>query len=232
MLIKVSFFDTDFHCHVLPGIDDGASDIDVSMQLIHMQAAQGVRHIVATPHFRRHEQSVAHFLEKRQAAYETVMANAFDGMPDIALAAEVALEHNLCETEGLALLANSHNNTLLLELPLFDRYHKWMSEEIEEVAYRTKMQIIIAHLDRYVDLYDRKDYNELLSLPDVIFQCNLSAFERFKSRKLVKQLIKDEQPLLFGTDCHNLTSRKPNFDLLAKNLKHYEPSVLVQQLPD
>lgn len=226
----MSFFDTDFHCHVLPGIDDGAANLEVSLGLIQMQAQQGVKNIVATPHYRRHEQSISRFLRHRQAAYELVMENKFPGMPRIMLAAEVALERNLSELEGIEKLGNAQMNTLLLELPLFESYHKWMSEEIEEIAYKTNMQIIVAHLDRYIDMYDKKDYNDILSIPDAIFQFNLSAFASRKSKKLIKQLIKDEYPILFGTDCHNLSSRKPNFDVLAKSMKNYEPDIRVERL--
>ena len=32
----MTIFDTDFHCHILPGIDDGASNVDESVKLINM----------------------------------------------------------------------------------------------------------------------------------------------------------------------------------------------------
>lgn len=226
----MSFFDTDFHCHILPGIDDGSKDSETSMAMLRMQAEQGVRHVIATPHYRMHMCDVDEFLRKRQSAYEIVMAQSFPGMPDITLAAEVALEHGLSELDGIEKLGCAPMNTLLLELPLFETYHKWMGEEIEEIAYKTGMQIIIAHLDRYIDMYSDKNYNEILNIPDAIFQFNLSAFSRHKSKKLVRQLIRDEYPILFGTDCHNTSERKPNFDLLAKNLRRYEPNIRVERL--
>lgn len=226
----MNFFDTDFHCHILPGIDDGASDLDVSLGLIKTQEAQGVKTIVATPHYRKHEMSVSTFLRRRQAAYESVINHAYPGMPKILLAAEIALEHNLYELEDIEQLANAEMNTLLLEFPFTTSYRKWMVEEVEEIAYKTRMQIIIAHIDRYVDIFSESEINEILSIPDAIFQLNLSAFTERKAKKLAKRLIKDEYPILFGTDCHNLKSRKPNFDLLAKNLKKYEPHPRVERL--
>ena len=229
MFNNMSFFDTDFHCHVLPGIDDGAANIEVSLELIRMQAQQGVKNIVATPHYRMHSQSVQHFLKKRKAAYELVMENRFDGMPNIMLASEIALERNLSELNDIEQLGNTSMNTLLLELP-FEPYRRWMVEEIEEISYKTKMQIIVAHLDRYVDIYDTRDYNDILSIPDAIFQFNLSAFSKRSSKKLIKRLIKEDYPILFGTDCHNLSSRKPNFDVLARSMKKYEPHMLVERL--
>ena len=226
----MNLFDTDFHCHILPGIDDGASNTDESIKLIRMQMEQGVRNIVATPHFRLHEMSVEKFLMRREAAYKKLIAcHAFNPMPKIMLAAEIALERNLCYADGIELLANQEMNTLLLEIP-YEGYRKWMSEEIEEIAYRTKKQIIIAHLDRYVDIFSSADYNDILNIPDAIFQFNTSVFTRWKSKKLLKPFISDDYPIVFGTDCHNSKSRKPNFDLMLKNLKKYEPNYNVMRL--
>ena len=215
---------------MLPGIDDGAENVSVSLALIQKQMSQGVRHIVATPHFRKHIMSVDDFLERRQAAYEEVMQHAFPGMPPIYLSAEIALEHNLCEMKGIERLACVEMNTLLLEMPFSGSFGKWMVEEIEEIGYRTRMQIVIAHIDRYVGLFSDSELADILSIPDMIFQVNLSAFSERKPKKLLKRLINDEYPILFGTDCHNLSSRKPNFDVMAKPLRKYEPNPRVERL--
>jgi protein-tyrosine phosphatase len=42
----------DLHFHLLPGLDDGASSIDESVELAATAAAEGTRVIVATPHVR------------------------------------------------------------------------------------------------------------------------------------------------------------------------------------
>jgi protein-tyrosine phosphatase len=40
----------DIHCHILPGVDDGARDWETSVAMCRMAARDGIRHIVATPH--------------------------------------------------------------------------------------------------------------------------------------------------------------------------------------
>jgi len=40
----------DIHCHILPALDDGAVEESVSKEMAAMAAADGVTHIVATPH--------------------------------------------------------------------------------------------------------------------------------------------------------------------------------------
>ncbi|HZU23090.1 MAG TPA: CpsB/CapC family capsule biosynthesis tyrosine phosphatase [Terriglobales bacterium] len=40
----------DIHCHILPGVDDGARDWETSLAMCRIAARDGIRHIVATPH--------------------------------------------------------------------------------------------------------------------------------------------------------------------------------------
>lgn len=40
----------DLHCHILPGIDDGPADINISIEMARIAAADGITTIVATPH--------------------------------------------------------------------------------------------------------------------------------------------------------------------------------------
>ena len=49
-----------------------------------------------------------------------------------------------------------------------------------------------------------------------IIQVNHEAFASFSERRFVKKLLKNEYPVVFGSDAHNLSSRMPNRDLLEK----------------
>jgi len=40
----------DIHCHILPGLDDGADTLETSVQMAEMAIADGVTHVVGTPH--------------------------------------------------------------------------------------------------------------------------------------------------------------------------------------
>ena len=57
----------DLHCHILPGIDDGAKNLDVSMTLLRKEVQDGVAGIVFTPHFHYERISVEDFAAKRRA---------------------------------------------------------------------------------------------------------------------------------------------------------------------
>ena len=60
----------DFHAHILPGIDDGSRDTEMSQAMLEAEMSQGVNTVVLTPHFYAHRRSIGHFLEKRQHALE------------------------------------------------------------------------------------------------------------------------------------------------------------------
>ena len=40
----------DIHCHILPGVDDGAKDMDMALSMIEKEIDAGVETIILTPH--------------------------------------------------------------------------------------------------------------------------------------------------------------------------------------
>ncbi len=40
----------DIHCHILPGLDDGADSLEMALEMAEMAIADGITHVVATPH--------------------------------------------------------------------------------------------------------------------------------------------------------------------------------------
>ncbi len=62
----------DFHTHILPGIDDGSRNVEMSLRMLAAQREQQVDEIVATPHFYAQKDSVEEFLLRRQCSYEKI----------------------------------------------------------------------------------------------------------------------------------------------------------------
>ena len=40
----------DMHCHIVPGVDDGADTMKTAYQILRREERQGVRRIIVTPH--------------------------------------------------------------------------------------------------------------------------------------------------------------------------------------
>ncbi len=223
---------TDSHCHFLPGVDDGAAEEKESLGILRLLREQGVERVTATPHYVNHRDTVPAFLERRAEAMERLKAAAQErgvSLPPIALSAEVRLEKGLAEVEGLDALRYEGTRYILLELP-FVPFKNWMTEEIDNIAYRFSLTPVLAHLDRY-DWYSRDEVEELLERDDSVFQFNCCAFaEKKAAMKTALRLIKEERPVLLGSDAHSLDKRPPRFaeteKVLRSKLKgHYEDFV-------
>lgn len=64
----------DIHCHILPGVDDGAANLEQSLAMLEAARAVGVTHMVCTPHCRD-----PYFdFEKMWEAYRLLCAHAGD----------------------------------------------------------------------------------------------------------------------------------------------------------
>ena len=179
--------------------------------------SQSVDRVVFTPHFYAHrEQSVASFLKKRQKAFDEIKDES--PIKNMHLAAEVAIESEISELPDIEKLAIEGTNLILLELP-YRPFENWMAEEIYNISIKFGLEVILAHPHRYCDTYTESQMDQVLSLCSY-WQINNEAFGNWKESRFVKKLMKrDVTKVLFGSDCHNTTTRKPNWDLLKKKCK-------------
>lgn len=208
---------TDYHCHILPGIDDGAKTPEIAKQMLAQQALQGVERVVFTPHFYRHrEKSAAMFLEKREQAMQTLLRHPLP-IKEYRLGAEIAIERDISELSDLPTLAITGTKLILLEFP-YTGYAEWMVEELHNIACGHGLVPMIAHVHRYTAWYSKSEMENILSL-DAVFQVNAEAFGSWKEKHFVQHLFNQNKQVVFGSDAHNLEKRRPNFDLLLKKVK-------------
>ena len=207
---------TDYHCHVLPGLDDGADSVETSLAMLGMMKEQGVERVVFTPHFYCHrERSAERFLEKRQAAFEAIKDKS--PINEMLLGAEIAIENGISEVRDIEKLAIEGTKLILLEFPYRD-YKPWMSEEIYNISAEYGLKIMIAHVHRCLPYFSKEELSDLLASKYVL-QLNNEAYSSWSERKLVKKIIDSTNRFAFGSDAHNISERKPNWDLLKKKAK-------------
>lgn len=145
----------DLHCHILPGVDDGALDLRDSAGMARQAAADGIEAICATPHI-RHDHDVR--IEEIAGRVATLNSHLNEeGIPVVVLQggeiAETAVE--ALSEEELALVALGGGRWVLLEPapgPLTDS----LSRRVEHLAERGH-RALIAHPERHLsaDMYER-----------------------------------------------------------------------------
>jgi protein-tyrosine phosphatase len=65
----------DIHCHLLPGLDDGPSLMDVSLEMAEMAAAEGITHVVATPHASGSYEFISDLVQKKRDEIQSLIGN-------------------------------------------------------------------------------------------------------------------------------------------------------------
>ena len=201
----------DLHSHILPGMDDGCKTPEQSVEALRLSYAQGVQVIFATPHYYPVE-SVESFLARRQTAWENLQAElkkqAVTDIPQIVLGAEVAYRSGISSAEGIEKLCLGNSGYLLLELP----FRAWGKEELRQVsnfACARGITPILAHYERYRTLQTGQMY-EQMARQDVLIQKNAESFSGFFGKRRACREVRQGRCHLLGSDCHNLSSRRPN----------------------
>ncbi len=201
----------DFHTHILPETDDGSKNIEESLAMLKMEAAQGVSRVIATPHFYAQHDSPEKFLKRRNAAFQKLQqATAdFKDLPDIILGAEVYYFSGISSSTVIEQMAIEGTSGILIEMPPLP-WSNSMLRELEEIYSNFSITPIIAHIDRYISIFNASSVIESLLNFNVIIQANASFFISRFTRKLAFSLLNDGIIRLLGSDCHNLKDRSPN----------------------
>lgn len=140
----------DLHNHLLPGIDDGAPDLDTALELARLAVAEGITHLVCTPHIHpgRYDNDLASIAAARQ---RLVAGLQEAGIPlQVAAAAEVRYSTELMqgiEQDSLPFLGRWHGKrVLLLELPHGEV--PFGAERLTEWLLQHDVMPMIAHPER------------------------------------------------------------------------------------
>lgn len=168
---------TDLHSHLIPGIDDGAEDLDQSMAMIEGMQRLGFRKLITTPHvmmdsYKNNAQSILTGLEKVQQA---IREKAWD------IQVEASAEYMV--DDGFETLVKSgnllcfHGKHLLIELSTFMPH-----PNLKSILFQLQLDgytVVLGHAERYSYWYKAFHEFEDLKNREVLFQVNTLSFGGF-----------------------------------------------------
>ncbi len=220
----------DWHTHILPEMDDGSASVEESIEMLALEAAQGVDEVVLTPHFYAHREDAAQFLRRREESFQKLMAGlsgpgpvsgqspeargqgTISGPgPRLFLGAEVYFFDGLYKLPGeyIDALCFGKRRYLLIEMP----FASWTKHELDVVrmtALRQQITPLIAHVDRYLGYKGNIKLLPEFADMGAVFQINVESVVKGFSGRHVRRVI-DQYGAVYGTDCHNLTNRRPEW---------------------
>ncbi|MGN1164196.1 MAG: CpsB/CapC family capsule biosynthesis tyrosine phosphatase [Candidatus Ornithospirochaeta sp.] len=197
----------DFHSHVLPCIDDGSKNKEMSRNIMAETHRQKVRKMVATPHFYPDSMSLSSFLSDRERSAKLLLSvwNK-ETCPRIFLGAEVAYFQGIGESENLERLTIVGTNTLLLEMP-YSVWSERMIDEVVSIKYGQGLDVVLAHVERCLSFQEKGTLDYLLSR-GIYTQCNASFFLDVDRQEKALDMLGRGKIHILGSDTHNTTSRR------------------------
>lgn len=225
---------TDLHTHILPCMDDGAQSVEEALEMLRMQARQGVDTVALTPHFYRSREKIEDFLARRQNAWDRLQdAVKNQDYPQLLLGAEVAWVSGIADWQELESFCYAGTRMLLIELPMTP-WNQEVFRQLYNLEGRRGVIPMIAHLDRYFHCQKKKMIEQLLEMGYPVQVSAEALFHTFE-RKQALHLIEDADALLIS-DCHNLKERKPNLEsamkMVEKRLGSYAARLAAENTDD
>lgn len=207
---------TDIHAHILPGIDDGARDWEETGRLLEAAWEQGVRHIIATPHFSRRA-DIEQLKQLRDSAAELARRKG--------MGLEISLGQELRYFEELPLyleqkraLTLAESRYVLVEFKPADGFQT-IRRAVRELVQAGFIPIL-AHAERYHCLREKGRTEELIQ-SGACLQINAESllgglFDRTAVWCLKE--IREGRIHFVASDMHRTDTRPPRLDEALKKL--------------
>ena len=192
---------TDLHTHILPGVDDGAEDLNAALQMLRVQRASGVERVALTPHYYPLEEDLDAFRERRRQAWNLLLSgwNA-DAMPQLRLGAEVHFSPCLADMD-LRELTLHETDYMLLELP--DAILPTFLEPVLQQILDQGITPILAHVERCV--YFAEDPAKLQHLIEMgaLAQISLRILPHKRMRQFAEICLRKDVAQIIASDIHS-----------------------------
>lgn len=192
---------TDYHSHILPGVDDGVKKMEVSLKVLERYEQLGIVEVWCTPHIMEDIPNTTAALKARFAE----LCEAYQGSIKLHLAAEYMMdalfEERLQQNDLLPL--GDKGNRLLVETSYFTP-----PMDMDAILNRVKQKgyyPVLAHPERYV--YMGKERYTALKNMGILFQLNLSSLGGAygsEAKEKAHWLLKHNYYDLAGSDLHSL----------------------------
>ena len=202
-VLDFSVLKTDIHSHFIPGIDDGAPDMEASITLIKKMQALGFSKVITSPHvmsdfYQNSSEIILNGLADVRAELKVQNINM-----DIEAAAEYYIDYEFEQKIGKEKFLTFGDNYILVELSFMEA-----PRNLFDIIFKLQLEgykVVLAHPERY-GYYKQEDYDNLVNR-DVLLQINLLSLIGHYSpqiKKKTEQLIAKGQVSFVGTDCHNM----------------------------
>ncbi len=213
----------DIHSHILPGVDDGARDMEMAMEMVRIYKRNGVNKIIATPHYVKNS-SMSTSLEKNKKVLEEVRREIeIAGLDfEIFLGHEIYLCRDILEKLKTGKVGTMNETSyVFIELPQMDipDYTRKLIRELVAEGYRPilshpeKNTLIIEDINIVYDFIGDGALIEV-DIPSVCGNFGMDV------RRASEELLKHKMVHFLGTGAHSSIRRTPRIDSGLEKIKN------------
>lgn len=197
----------DIHNHSLFGVDDGATDIEESVNLLRSAYNQGVSKIILTPHYRYG--MFKYPVEEISKNFEQLRKEAENIGIEIFIGCEYHVNSKITEYLASGRCSTLAGSDYVLTEYSYDTEYEYIKKYTRELVDNGYIPVI-AHAERYGCLLN--DYKLCMELSDIgaLIQINASSvlgYEGRESVKFCKKLLKNNIADIVASDTHDMTER-------------------------
>lgn len=208
----------DMHCHILPGVDDGAKDIEEMKKMLKIAYDDGVRCIIATPHHHPTRGHESPEVLKRQVLTVRRAASAIDEHFRIYLGTEIFYGQEVANKlrEGKIMTING-SPYILVEFNPADPY-EYIYQSLKQLQM-SGYKVILAHIERYDCIVKKCERAIELYELGILIQVNAGSIVGDRGRKIrsfTKFLMDHNILYCVGTDAHGAEHRTPQMQKAAE----------------
>ena len=201
---RLDWLQTDMHCHILPGIDDGAPDVESSIALLQEYKAMGIDRFIATPHVKAG--MFPNTPDTIRAAWEQLAEGCIQQGINVHIlyAAEYYLDEGFLEALNNDQLLPFPGNYILIELSFSRRPMVELGDVARSVMDKGFFPIL-AHPERYRYWHKNIGKFETLKSQGWLLQINLLSLAGYygsTEQKMARILLDNELVDFIGTDVH------------------------------
>lgn len=199
----------DMHTHILPEMDDGSPDAEISVKLVNILKNQGVTNIALTPHFYSHRENLESFLKRRNNSYKLLMTDSVTGKAfknvKFTLASEVYMTESLFDNKDISDLCYAGTDYMLTEIPYNIPFGEDTIDNFKRIIQNYGIHPVIAHIERYPGLFKNiKTIDRLINM-GCYTQINLDSLKNWRTAGRIIRLIKNDLVHVVGTDTHSFS---------------------------
>jgi protein-tyrosine phosphatase len=197
----------DLHSHILPGIDDGASDVDEMQVMLSIAAESGIRKIVATPHI--NEESSDAYLDLIQKKYNELKETiAREYEIELVLGGEILIYPEISDDLDRLKPFLFAGDSMLLECRFINKPYAF-----KDIIFALKMKgirVILAHPERYRWMEEDAPLLDYLLQNGVLMQLDAGSLNGVFSKRaqqFARRMLAAGQVHFIASDAHNTGSR-------------------------